>query len=74
MVGVAYAYFFVPETKGLKLEEVDRMMESCKPSRSAGRTTGEVRGDMLEWSKEEMGMGMGLTSTHVSRGSFVSRS
>ncbi|KAK8869745.1 hypothetical protein IAR55_000313 [Kwoniella newhampshirensis] len=34
-----YAYFLVWETKGLTLEQVDRMMEECgKPSRSPGWT------------------------------------
>jgi hypothetical protein len=30
-----YAYFLVPETKGLSLEQVDRMMEESKPRTSA---------------------------------------
>ncbi|CAO3673513.1 unnamed protein product [Umbelopsis ramanniana] len=31
-----YAYFLVPETKGLTLEQVDRMMEEVSPRKSAG--------------------------------------
>ncbi|KAG8158333.1 hypothetical protein KVR01_012094 [Diaporthe batatas] len=31
-----YAYFLVPETKGLSLEQVDRMMEETTPRTSAG--------------------------------------
>jgi len=31
-----YAYFLVPETKGLTLEQVDRMMEETTPRTSAG--------------------------------------
>lgn len=31
-----YAYFLVPETKGLTLEQVDMMMESVSPRKSAG--------------------------------------
>lgn len=31
----AYAYFLVPETKGLSLEQVDKMMEETNPRTSA---------------------------------------
>lgn len=31
-----YAYFLVPETKGLTLEQVDRMFEETTPRTSAG--------------------------------------
>ncbi|KAK9241721.1 general substrate transporter [Lipomyces tetrasporus] len=30
-----YAYFLIPETKGLTLEQVDRMMEECTPRASS---------------------------------------
>ncbi|KAK9349708.1 general substrate transporter [Lipomyces doorenjongii] len=30
-----YAYFLIPETKGLTLEQVDRMMEECTPRTSS---------------------------------------
>jgi hypothetical protein len=30
-----YAYFLIPETKGLSLEQVDRMMEETTPRTSA---------------------------------------
>jgi MFS family permease len=33
---VFFAYFFVPETKGLSLEQVDRMLEETTPRTSAG--------------------------------------
>jgi len=32
---VLFAYFFVPETKSLSLEQVDRMMEEVNPIHSA---------------------------------------
>ena len=31
-----YAYFLIPETKGLSLEQVDKMMEETTPRTSAG--------------------------------------
>lgn len=31
-----YAYLLVPETKGLTLEQVDRMLEETSPRRSSG--------------------------------------
>lgn len=34
-VSLAFAYFLVPETKGLTLEQVDRMMEETSPRTSA---------------------------------------
>lgn len=34
-VSLAFAYFLVPETKGLTLEQVDRMMEESSPRTSA---------------------------------------
>jgi len=31
-----FAYFFVPETKGLSLEQVDKMLEETTPRTSRG--------------------------------------
>ena len=35
LVCFVYAYFLIPETKGLTLEQVDRMMEETTPRTSA---------------------------------------
>ena len=35
MVCLVYAYFLIPETKGLSLEQVDRMFEETTPRSSA---------------------------------------
>ena len=35
MISFFFALFLVPETKGLTLEQVDRMMEECTPWTSA---------------------------------------
>jgi hypothetical protein len=34
-VSLAFAYFLVPETKGLSLEQVDKMLEESNPRTSA---------------------------------------
>lgn len=34
-MSLLFAYFFVPETKGLSLEQVDQMMSECTPRNSA---------------------------------------
>lgn len=36
IISVLFAYFLVPETKGLSLEQVDRMMEEVTPRQSRG--------------------------------------
>lgn len=35
MLCLIYAYFLIPETKGLTLEQVDRMLEETTPMTSA---------------------------------------
>lgn len=35
-LGTVFAYFLVPEMKGLSLEQVDRMLEETSPRKSAG--------------------------------------
>lgn len=35
-VCIVFAYFFVPETKGLSLEQVDKMMSEVSARKSAG--------------------------------------
>lgn len=34
-VSFAFAYFLVPETKGLSLEQIDKMLEETNPRNSA---------------------------------------
>jgi hypothetical protein len=34
IISVLFAYFLVPETKGLSLEQVDRMLEEVTPRKS----------------------------------------
>lgn len=55
-----YTYFLVPETKGLSLEQVDRMMEESTPRTSAawrptetfasvmGTTNGKLNAEIIE--------------------------
>jgi len=55
-----YAYFLIPETKGLSLEQVDRMMEQTTPRLSSkwrptetfastmGTTNGKLHADLIE--------------------------
>jgi hypothetical protein len=35
-VSVSFAYFLVPETKGLSLEQIDKMLEEVTPRKSIG--------------------------------------
>jgi hypothetical protein len=34
IISVAFAFFLIPETKGLSLEQVDRMLEEVSPRKS----------------------------------------
>lgn len=56
-----YAYFLIPETKGLTLEQVDRMLEETTPRTSSGwvpkttyaaemgvTETGELKSEVVE--------------------------
>lgn len=42
---VFFAYFLVPETKGLSLEQVDRMLEETTPRTSSKWVPHHLRGD-----------------------------
>jgi MFS family permease len=54
-----YAYFLVPETKGLSLEQVDRMMEETTPRNSTKWVPHDT------FSSQMMGEGKHATSEHV---------
>jgi hypothetical protein len=36
IISVLFAFFLVPETKGLSLEQIDRMLEESTPRKSRG--------------------------------------
>ncbi|KAF1835653.1 general substrate transporter [Decorospora gaudefroyi] len=50
---VVFAYFLVPETKGLSLEQVDRMLEETTPRNSAKWVPLHLRGDHADVSSLE---------------------
>jgi len=47
---VLFAYFLVPETKGLSLEQVDRMFEETTPRTSSRWIPHNMRGDAADVS------------------------
>lgn len=53
-----FAYFFIPETKGLSLEQVDQMMGEVTPRQS-------VKWVPHTTFASEMGMGKGTTEAQV---------
>lgn len=50
-----YAYFLVPETKGLTLEQIDRMLEETTPRTSVGWTPKTTYAEE-EYGKEQREM------------------
>jgi|TARA_R110002003_G_scaffold1193_4_gene22762 MFS family permease len=50
---VLFAYYFVPETKGLSLEQVDRMLEETTPQKSAKWVPHTTYADQAEVSSME---------------------
>ncbi|KAH7066566.1 general substrate transporter [Paraphoma chrysanthemicola] len=50
---VLFAYYFVPETKGLSLEQVDRMLEETSPQKSAKWVPHSTYADQAEVSSME---------------------
>jgi hypothetical protein len=49
-----WGYFLVPETKGLSLEQIDRMMEETVPRRSAGWVPTTTFATEIGMTKEEV--------------------
>lgn len=54
-----FAFFMVPETKGLTLEQVDRMMEEVSARRSGKWRSRE------DWARDLSGMGEQPTSVQM---------
>jgi MFS family permease len=67
---VVFAYFLVPETKGLSLEQVDRMLDETTPRQSAkwepsrSRRYVDGRADNVGGSKEVLPSGVAQKSEH----------
>jgi MFS family permease len=52
-----YSYFLIPETKGLSLEQVDRMMEETTPRNSGKWVPHETFASAMLGDGEKMGLG-----------------
>lgn len=64
---VFFAYFFVPETKGLSLEQVDRMLEETTPRNSTKWVPHSTYADQAEVSSLETTEKVGHASAPVFR-------
>lgn len=60
-----YTYFLIPETKGLTLEQVDKMMEETTPRTSAGWKPQTTFADELGLTDEKAGAGPVVTHAEV---------
>lgn len=66
-MSIFWAYFFVPETKGLTLEQVDKMMEEVtarksaawKPHDNFGHVTGFRKSELIEQQQQQSRDGEG---------------
>jgi len=58
---LVYSYFLIPETKGLSLEQVDRMMEETTPRNSAKWVPHETFSSHMGGEGDKLGFGHGQT-------------
>jgi hypothetical protein len=59
---VLFSYFLVPETKGLSLEQVDRMLEETTPRTSKKWVPHHMRGDASSLDTNEKVYGRELVA------------
>lgn len=60
-----YTYFLIPETKGLTLEQVDKMMEETTPRTSSGWKPQTTFADELGLTDEKAGSAPVVTHAEV---------
>lgn len=64
-LSVAFAYFFVPEMKGLSLEQIDRMLEETTPRKSGKWKPHSTFAEDMGMTEKGMVLETGEMGTHV---------